>query len=624
LRMAPVQRAVRSIALLCGVVLLASACATPIGVTRADPQSVYHELTRNVLSTGEPSAPSEQLLQRRGLYERFKEDPEATLAQLRGTGSQLNANVLFALAELSFFHAEKEHKQDYYLAAAVYAYAFLVHGERRASATPAADPRVRLAGDLYNLGLSLGLKVTPPESGVDEVVLTDRTLPLPFGQLELRVDPDTFVWGSYRMSRFIPLIEYKVRGLRNRYRQPGIGAPLAAEVTPVGTGPEAEAARKRIPPRVKVPVTAVVRFENVFQGIADGRVRGRIEVYPADAATAVETEGGQVPLELQPTAALAYQLEGAPVWDTELAGFLRAGTPLFGDGLIMMHPYRPGRFPVVLIHGTASSPARWAEMINEIQNDPALKGRVQLWLFMYNTSNPILLSASKLRQALQTIVKDLDPEGRDPALRRMVLIGHSQGGLLARLMVTESGTRFWDNVSRVPLSELKVSPETRDLLQQGMFFEPLPFVTEVVFIATPHRGSFQVTALVLTLVRWLVSLPRTLVQGLEAVAQENPEAVRGQLLEGTPTAVDNMRPGHPFIRTLAASPIAPGVTVHSIIAVEDDGRPEEGSDGVVKYKSAHLEGVASEKIVRSDHSCQGKPETILEVRRILLEHVESQ
>jgi hypothetical protein len=85
-----------------------------------------------------------------------------------------------------------------------------------------------------------------------------------------------------------------------------------------------------------------------------------------------------------------------------------------------------------------------------------------------------------------------------------------------------------------------------------------------------------------------------------------------------------MRPGHPFIRSLAASPIAPGVTVHSIIAVEDDGPPEEGSDGVVKYKSAHLEGVASEKIVHSGHSTQGHPETILEVRRILLEHVESQ
>ena len=46
-------------------------------------------------------------------------------------------------------------------------------------------------------------------------------------------------------------------------------------------------------------------------------------------------------------------------------------------------------------------------------------------------------------------------------------------------------------------------------------------------------------------------------------------------------------------------------------------------DGVVTYKSAHLEGVASEKIVRSGHSTQGHPDTILEVRRILLEHVEA-
>jgi len=623
LRMAPVRRAVRSPALLLGVLLLASACATPIGVSRADPQSLYRALTRNVLSAGEPSAPTEQLLQRRGLYDRFKEDPEATLALLRGTGSALNHNVLFALAELSFFHAEKERKQDYYLAAAVYAYAFLAHGERSPSAVPAADPRVRLAGDLYNLGLSLGLTVSPPESGVDEVVLTDRTLALPFGELELRADADTFRWGAYRMSRFIPLIEYKVRGLRNRYRQPGVGTPLAAEVTPVGSGPKAEMAWKHIPPRIKVPVTAFVRLENVSQGIADGRVRGRIEVYPADAATAVEVEGRRVPLELQPTAALAYMLEGAPVWDTELAGFLRAGSPVFGDGLVMMHPYRPGRVPVVLIHGTQSSPARWAEMVNELQNDPALRGRVQLWLFMYNTSNPILLSANQLRQALQDIVKGLDPEGRDPALRRMVLIGHSQGGLLARLMVTESGTRFWDNVFRVPLSELKVTPEQRDLLQQTMFFEPLPFVNEVVFIATPHRGSYRVTALVLDLVRWLVTLPPNVVKDLQDVVRQNPEAVTRQALGGLPTAVDNMRPGHPFVRTLAASPIADGVTVHSIIAVEGDGPPEEGSDGVVKYKSAHLEGVASEKIVHSDHSTQGHPETILEVRRILLEHVEA-
>jgi len=54
----------------------------------------------------------------------------------------------------------------------------------------------------------------------------------------------------------------------------------------------------------------------------------------------------------------------------------------------MMHPYRRGRVPVILVHGTASSPARWAEIVNEVQNDPVLRTKIQVWLFMYNTSKP--------------------------------------------------------------------------------------------------------------------------------------------------------------------------------------------------------------------------------------------
>jgi hypothetical protein len=82
-----------------------------------------------------------------------------------------------------------------------------------------------------------------------------------------------------------------------------------------------------------------------------------------------------------------------------------------------------------------------------------------------------------------------------------------------------------------------------------------------------------------------------------------------------------MTPGNPFLRTLADIPVAPGVAAHSIIAVRGSGPPETGSDGVVSYASAHIEGVESEFVVRSGHSAQSNPEVILEVRRILLEHV---
>ena len=42
----------------------------------------------------------------------------------------------------------------------------------------------------------------------------------------------------------------------------------------------------------------------------------------------------------------------------------------------MLHPHKTGRIPVVLVHGTASSPARWAELVNELENDPQLLGEI--------------------------------------------------------------------------------------------------------------------------------------------------------------------------------------------------------------------------------------------------------
>jgi hypothetical protein len=598
------------LALLLGALVLVSACSTPIGVVRGDRQTMYRSLTASVLSKGELSAASAQLLTRLGLTERFEDEPEVVLNELRGSGQGLSRDRLFALSELSFAVAERKHKQEYYLAAAVYAYGFLLPTNGVPSGI---DPRVRLAADLYNLGLTLGL--ASPEG--DTVVLDAGGRLLPFGQLEITVEPDQFLWGGYRLERFVAVGEFEPRGLLNNYRQAGIGAPLAAALTPVGSGPTP--VRGRIPPAVKVPVTAFLRIENPLEGIASGSVRGQIELYPSDEARTVTVEGRTVPLELAPSAALAYTLENAPVWKTETAAFLSAESSVFPGGLGFMHPYRPGRIPVVFIHGTASSPARWAPMLNELENDPVLRDRLQFWFFTYNTSNPILFSAKELRDALHKALSDLDPEGRDPALREMVLIGHSQGGLLARLMVTDSGSRFWDNIAREPLARLKMTEETRELVKSSLFFEPQPFVKQIIFICTPHRGSFRVTGLVLDLVRRLVTLPARLVKGAADIARDNPHALAK--FTRMPTAVDNMLPGQQFIRTLSHSPIPPWVTTHSIIAVRGIGPPEGLSDGVVRYESAHLDGVASEKIVHSGHSAQDKPETIEEVRRILREMV---
>jgi hypothetical protein len=62
------------------------------------------------------------------------------------------------------------------------------------------------------------------------------------------------------------------------------------------------------------------------------------------------------------------------------------------------------------------------------------------------------------------------------------------------------------------------------------------------------------------------------------------------------------------------------VAAHSISAVKGEGPFENGNDGVVEYKSAHIDGVESELVVNSRHAAQGNTRTVAEVRRILVLH----
>ena len=212
-----------AVSLLCAL-QLAVGCAAPVGVKRVDARSVHRSLAANVLSTGEPSAASTQTLNRKNLFERFGNDPEGALAELRVRYlADPQPTDLFALAELSFVHAERGAGAPFYLASAIYAYGFLFPGRGREPPDP-FDRRLRIAADLYNRGLTEGLAT---EDG-SEVDLSPRTLPLSFGELVLESDPARFLWVNHRLVDFVPVAELEVRGLRDRYRQPGIGAPRPA------------------------------------------------------------------------------------------------------------------------------------------------------------------------------------------------------------------------------------------------------------------------------------------------------------------------------------------------------------------------------------------------------------
>jgi pimeloyl-ACP methyl ester carboxylesterase len=592
---------------------LLAGCATPIGVTKVSAEKSYRISTANPLNQGVVSNSAKAVLHRYNLGETFSTDPRGAIRFLHDTAIHDDRrDILFALAELSYLGGEKlrasasPEAPDAFLQSAVYAYLYLL-GDGAQPPPTSYDIRFREACDLYNR--ALGRAFPTKEDGSLEFTSGPRKLTA--GELNIKLKPETLAWKLENIEALLPADDYDVRGFTVRNRTPGLGLPLIA-LTP--KSPET-------PNGGALPVTALLRVPPKVTELGKSPESATLEFYSAYDDTEVKVNGRTVPLETDSTAPLAYRLDNPQIWNLGVRRFLTART--ITNPVILIQPYEPGRIPVVLVHGTASSPVWWAEMINTLRGDPVLRKRYQFWFFQYNSSNPILISAGQLRETLSEMVVKLDPTGQDAALRRMVVIGHSQGGLLTKMTAVEPGDSIWKSISDESIDKLEADQEIKALLNRIFFFEPLPFVTRVVFISTPHRGSFLTKNWVRNLVRRFVTLPVDLLFhkaemfGKISSQLKMPASVRNKV----PTSIDGMSAENPVLHSLAALPLRPGVTGHSIVAVKPGMEIETGNDGVVEYQSAHIDGVESEFIVRTGHSCQGHPFTIEEVRRILLDHL---
>ena len=167
-----------------------------------------------------------------------------------------------------------------------------------------------------------------------------------------------------------------------------------------------------------------------------------MELYSGYGSNSVQVGDATIPLETDLTAPVAHALNDTFVWSLGMGQFFSSVERIKSD-VYLSQPYQRGRIPVVFVHGTFSSPVWWAEMMNTLRADPEIRQRCQFWFFIYNSGNPTPYSALKLRECLAEKVKELDPEGTDSALQQMVVIGHSQGGLLTKLTATDTGDRLW-------------------------------------------------------------------------------------------------------------------------------------------------------------------------------------
>ncbi|HEY7251729.1 MAG TPA: hypothetical protein VIG37_14635, partial [Methylomirabilota bacterium] len=405
------------------IALLATACSSsPVRVIHEDAADTHRRLIRSALSHNELSTFSHTVLLETDLDRRFDADPEKALQQLHdiavsGSGGP---NQLFAVAEASFLHAERTGDRSYYLAAAIYAWTYLFPEDKSEAPSP-FDPRFGLAASLYNRGLTSSL-----ESDEDrKILLREGIFPLPFGEVTIKFDRAQLQWQGRGMIGFTPVAEYRVVGLHAYYREPGLGAPLAASLAPL----PGETRNDLLLPELTIGVTAILRLPGSRTGLAWPPLEGALEVHIPEMTDTVDVAGQAVPLESEPTAVFAYSLADSPIWGQEYTRFFQAIS--FGSDQSQLYasvPHRHGRIPVVFVHGTASSFGRWAEMYNRLASDPRLRARYEFWFFSYDSGSPVTWSAMLLRESLRRAVSTLDPPGSDPGMQQMVVIGHSQGG----------------------------------------------------------------------------------------------------------------------------------------------------------------------------------------------------
>ena len=316
------------------------------------------------------------------------------------------------------------------------------------------------------------------------------------------------------------------------------------------------------------------------------------------------------------TAPLAWTVSEAP--NQPVREFLRPNAEQSAAQLVMLEPYQPGKIPLVFVHGLLSDPTTWITMGNALRAQDWFRERYQVWAFRYPTGMPFLVSAATLRRELQAAIATSPGAAEDPAAQQMVLIGHSMGGLVAKLQITESGNDLWNLVANRPLDQIQASDADRERMREVFFFTPQPFIRHVIFIGTPHRGSSLANRGIGRFASLAAKATTEADERHRRVIADNPGVFAPWISRGVPSSIDLLKPDHPLLVAMEHLPVAPCVQLYSIIGVAHTRLLAGPSDGVVSLASASHPGVVSEKLVSESHEgLHDAATTLLEVERIL-------
>ena len=620
-------------------VLLLVACLSVGCVSTSSKWVTLRTTPRNPLSetlgllTKQGPKPTErtiQLLRRLNLEDALDGDYAELIAQLAEIDRQdPNREHVYAMAELAYVGAHRSDQSkkcgkalELYGSAVLHSYRYLFD-EKYAVASNPYDPEFRRACDLYNAALESTLRIVQTQESLRPGKLLNIKTATHDCQLEIKLKGND--WHDEDFDHFEFVSDYEIHGLTNHYHNFGLGVPLIA-VRRKHDGMEPE--EEFYPTELSFPVTAFLRVipEPTLKSLPRHAV---LELLDPLEQSSVQVAQINIPLETDLSTPLAHTLNQPALDDNRLStiGLLNPSKIEKVQGLYMLEPFQEDKIPVVMVHGLWSSPVTWMEMFNDLRSDPQVRKNYQFWFYLYPSGQPFWFSAAQMREDLAHMQQTLDPQGKFPALDQTVLVGHSMGGLVSELQTLDSGNQFWGTLSERPFAELNADEEIRDELANTFFFDPDPTIRRVISIGTPHRGSKVANDTTRWLGRKLIKIPAMILQGRHQLVDRNPGYFRKNAPLNITTSIDSLAPGSPLWPVMLSAQRGQWVKYHNIIGEV----PKKGltgwlvggtGDGVVSLASAKLENVQSQIVVPADHvSVHRHPQSILEVRRILMKHV---
>ena len=368
---------------------------------------------------------------------------------------------------------------------------------------------------------------------------------------------------------------------------------------------------------IAIPLNATLRFSGN---------RATLVLTDAMMRSNENISGKTLPLAADYTVPFGFIYGQRSIGLSKIMGALRPAKFENTVGLFATEPYREDKIPLILVHGLLSTAEAWIPFANLLRADPLLREKYQTLLYNYPTGNSLGKNAQELRGELLAFQKAYDPKRSNPAMRNMVILGHSMGGILSNMQIRSSEQQLEEIFFKKGLSDLNIMEGKKARIQALLEFEANQDITRAVFIAAPHRGSQFATNPIGQFGAWLIRLPFDMidtilgdidiVNAMTDVAQEASQRPRN--------SVSALRPDNPLLPALLELPTRNNLPIHTIIGQRNPKKPtEEGSDGVVPYTSAHLKGVSSELVVLNTkhREVPMTDECVNEVLRILYKHV---